>query len=344
MRTTDHILQYDHLLAKFNLPRAVWPRIRQSWNNRRNQMITGRFDFAVSAEGIKVYEYNADSAACYLECGKVQGRWAQHYGCNNGDDSGKPLVRSLIEAWEHSEVDGVLHIMQDQEPEETYHALFMKSIMEQAGICCKTIRGVNGLAWNRSGRVIDADGVEIKWVWKTWAWETALDQLRVECEVGDYPFDTIRKHAPRLVDVLFNKEVMVFEPLWTLIPSNKAILPIMWSEFPNHRYLLEAQFSLTNHLLDRGYVIKPIAGRCGCNISLIDDSNAVLDETNGRFSDQDQIYQALHRLPLIDGYHVQLSTFSAAGRYAGCCVRVDPSPVIKQDSDVMPLRILADVL
>lgn len=33
----------------------------------------------------------------------------------------------------------------------------------------------------------------------------------------------------RLIDVLLRPEVLVFEPLWTVIPGNKAILPILWS-------------------------------------------------------------------------------------------------------------------
>ena len=63
MHATHRVLQEEALLARFNLPRSIWPKIRQSWNNRRNQMITGRFDFSVSENGIKVYEYNADSAS-----------------------------------------------------------------------------------------------------------------------------------------------------------------------------------------------------------------------------------------------------------------------------------------
>ena len=57
----------------------------------------------------------------------------------------------------------------------------------------------------------------------------------------------------RLIDVLLRPEVLVYEPLWTAIPSNKAILPVLWSLFPNHRYLLEAGFELTSELIKNGY-------------------------------------------------------------------------------------------
>ncbi len=69
-------------------------------------------------------------------------------------------------------------------------------------------------------------------MWKTWAWETAFDQIR---EVSDREFAAVpilnrsSANEGRLIDVLLRPEVLVFEPLWTVIPGNKAILPILWS-------------------------------------------------------------------------------------------------------------------
>ncbi len=77
MHATDYVLQHPELLKKFNLPEVVLNKIRQSWDNRLNQLITSRFDFALTPAGLKVYEYNCDSASCYMESGKVQGKWAR---------------------------------------------------------------------------------------------------------------------------------------------------------------------------------------------------------------------------------------------------------------------------
>lgn len=346
MHATDYVLQNEDLLSSFNIPSALWPKIHQSWDNRRNQMITGRFDFSLSAQGIKVYEYNCDSASCYMEAGIIQEKWAKHYGANEGEGSATELAYELIEAWKNSDVKGVIHIMQDTDLEENYHALFMKRTMEKAGLNCKVIKGVSSLRWDEDGDVVDADGVKIRWVWKTWAWETALDQIRSECDddeqrLRDYQTDMPRNEAPRLVDVLLRKGVMVYEPLWTLIPSNKAILPVLWMLFPDHPYLLESSFELSDALKTNGYVSKPIAGRCGFNISLYDGEDALMEETAGRFSHQDQIFQALWKLPDIEGYRSQVCTFSVAGHYAGSCLRVDPTLVITKDSDLMTLRVIA---
>ena len=144
------------------------------------------------------------------------------------------------------------------------------------------------------------------------------------------------------MDVLLRGDIMVYEPLWTLIPSNKAISPIMWDMFPEYPYLLESAFKLTDSLKDKGYVIKPIVGRGGANITLVDKNAGVVAETGGKFDDRDLIYQQMMRLPKLDDYYVQVSTFTASGRYAGACVRVDTTPVINMKSDNICLRIVED--
>lgn len=347
MHATEHVLKDDTLLRYFKIPEVLWPKIHQSWNNRRNQMITGRFDFSLTDSGLKVYEYNCDSAACYMETGKIQGRWAKHFGCDIGANPGKRLHKNLREAWQHSDVDNILHIMQDDDLEETYHALFMQEAMEEAGIVSKILSGVKGLRWAEDGSILDPDGLRINWVWKTWAWETALDQIREECgndpeKLNNYKPDEPREGPPRLVDVLLRSDIMVYEPLWTLIPSNKAISPVLWEMFPEYPYLLESSFKLTDSLRSKGYVVKPIVGRGGANITLVDRKENILAETGGIFDDRDLIYQQLYRLPVLDNYHVQLSTFSTAGRYAAACVRVDETPVINMTSDNICLRVVED--
>jgi len=346
LHATQLVLHDDALLQRFCIPRSLWPRLRDSWARRRDQTITGRFDFAVSEKGLKVYEYNADSASCHMEAGRVQGKWADHFGVSEGVDAGAPLTDALIKAWQGSGVDGLLHIMQDNDAEETYHAQYVRAAAERAGLSCKVIRGLPGLGWNDAGEVIDADGVPIRFVWKTWAWETALDQIRAECDSDDSmpPLRSARDEypAPRLVDVLLRTDIKVFEPFWTLIPSNKAILPILWQIFPDHPYLLKTVFDVDDEFAGQGYVVKPIAGRCGANITLFDRHDRMLGETDGRFEQQEQVYQELWKLPEIEGYRTQVCCFTVQGRYAGGCVRVDPSLIITVDSDLLPLRIVDD--
>ncbi len=347
MHATDYVISHPELLSKFNLPASVIPKIRQSWENRLNQLITSRFDFSMSEEGLKVYEYNCDSASCYMEAGKIQGKWAEHFHIKDGDDAGEELFSDLARAWRKSHAKGLVHILRDDEPEEKYHALFMQQALKMAGIATKIVVGLEGLSWDDDGSISDQDGNKVQWVWKTWSWETALDQIREECDEDNEQRSVYEPRWKlgkplRLSDVLFRENVMVFEPLWTLIPSNKAILPVLWSLFPNHPLLLNSAFDLTEDLKSTGYVQKPIVGRCGSNISLIDKHDKLVEQTEGQFSEQSMIYQELFPLPKIDEHFVQICTFSAAGIYAGAGTRVDRSMVINNKSDCLPLRFYDD--
>ena len=344
MHATDYVLQHPELLSAFELPESILPKVIRSWDNRDNQLITSRFDFAMTTNGLKVYEYNCDSASCYMEAGKVQGKWARHLGIKSGADNGANLFKELVDAWRECDVvagpNATIHVLQDVDAEEDYHALFMKKAIEAAGFKSVRVIGLDALTFGAQGQILDQFGNPVRWVWKTWAWETALNQLRQESQANGN--NASAQHSVQLSDVLLNDNIMVYEPLWTLIPSNKAILPILWSLFPNHPLLLNTSFELSDELKATGYVVKPIVGRCGENIQLIDANSNVLDDKGGAFGEREQIYQQLFALPKIENYYVQICTFTAAGHYAGSNVRVDKSMIIGKSSDCMALRTLDD--
>lgn len=345
LHATDKVLKDDNLLALFDIPKILWPRLRLSWQRRRHHMITGRMDFCMDERGLKVYEYNADSASCHTEAGLILERWAEQGYKGNGFNPAEGLINELAGAWKHSRARPFVHIMQDKDIEENYHAQFMEQALHQAGFETRILRGLDELGWDAAGQLIDGEGRLVNCVWKTWAWETAFDQIR---EVSDREFAAvpIRTGHPqnevRLIDVLLRPEVLVFEPLWTVIPGNKAILPILWSLFPHHRYLLDTDFTVNDELVKTGYAVKPIAGRCGSNIDLVSHHEEVLDQTSGKFAEQKNIYQQLWCLPKVDGKYIQVCTFTVGGNYGGTCLRGDESLVIKKESDIEPLIVVKE--
>jgi glutathionylspermidine synthase len=89
-------------------------------------------------------------------------------------------------------------------------------------------------------------------------------------------------------------------------------------------------------------VSKPAVGRCGKNITVFGQSDDLLAETAGQFDGRHQIYQEFAPLAYTGEYFVQPSTFSVAGAYAGCGVRIDESLVITVASDYVALRVVDD--
>lgn len=346
LHATEKVLKDDNLLKLFNIPEILWPRLRLSWQNRRHDMVTGRLDFCMDHRGLKVYEYNADSASCHTETGLIIDKWAKVGGITAGWNPGERLQELLADTWKHTTAKPFIHIMQDKDSEEDYHALFMAQSITAAGFECKIIHGLDELVWNEIGQVVDGEGRVLQCVWKTWAWETALEQLRQESEsdLSGLPILTGHPHHNdvRLIDVLLRPEIRVFEPLWTVIPGNKSILPILWSLFPHHPYLLDTDFEINDELRQTGYAVKPIAGRCGNNIGLVDHQDEILDETCGQFAHQENVYQQLWCLPKVADRYIQVCTFTVGGHYGGACLRSDPSLVIKKDSDIEPLWVLED--
>lgn len=345
LHATDKVMKDDSLLALFDIPKILWPRLRLSWQRRRHHMITGRMDFCMDERGLKVYEYNADSASCHTEGGLILEQWLKQGYYGSGHNPAEDLLDELAGAWKHSRARPFVHIMQDKDLEENYHALFIQRSLTQAGFDSKILFGLDELRWDAAGQLIDGDGRLVNCVWKTWAWETAIEQVR-EVSADEYAAVPIRTGYPqnevRLIDVLLRPEVLVFEPLWTVIPGNKAILPVLWSLFPNHRYLLDTDFVVNDDLAKTGYAVKPISGRCGNNIDLISPDDEVLDKTSGKFVDRKNIYQHLWCLPKVDGKYIQVCTFTVGGNYGGTCLRGDDSLVVKKESDIEPLIVLKD--
>lgn len=116
-------------------------------------------------------------------------------------------------------------------------------------------------------------------------------------------------------------------------------LPILWELFPDHPQLLQTEFECSDTLKTKGYVQKPIVGRCGANIAII-NSGTTLAETQGQFHTQDIIYQELFPLPQLDNKYIQICSFTVGGKYAGACTRTDPSMIVTSESDILPLRII----
>lgn len=345
LHATDKVLKDDSLLELFDIPKILWPRLRLSWQHRRHDMITGRMDFCMDERGIKVYEYNADSASCHTEGGLILEQWKKTGYRGTGYNPAESLLRELVSAWQHSRARPFVHIMQDNDLEENYHAQFMQRALTEAGFESKILQGLDELHWDATGQLIDGDNRLVNCVWKTWAWETVIEQVREmsETEYAAVPIRTGHPHNEvRLIDVLLRPEVRVYEPLWTVIPGNKAILPVLWSLFPNNPYLLDTDFDVTEHLAKTGYAVKPISGRCGDNIDLVSHHDEVLDKTSGNFTDRKNIYQQLWCLPKVDGEYLQVCTFTVGGSYGGACLRGDASLVIKKDSDIEPLIVLND--
>lgn len=200
----------------------------------------------------------------------VQDRWSEAAGIGGvGRSNSGELFDRLVATWKARNVVGPLHLLCDNDKEEIYHSMYMKAAAEAAGIECHLLIGMSAVTWTKDGDLQDGEKRLLQNVWKTWSWRTALNELSDEEFLlyleKEEQFNEAKRSTPRsssarpkLVDILLHLGIRIFEPLWTILPSSKAILPILWKMHPNHPYLLKSSFEITPEFLQNGYVAKPV--------------------------------------------------------------------------------------
>lgn len=146
-----------------------------------------------------------------------------------------------------------------------------------------------------------------------------------------YPWEWLAKES--FGGHLLDDKVGVLEPVWKMLLSNKAILPILWQLFPNHPNLLPAFFDKNDIVGD--YVTKPILAREGANIEVI-THGTITTKTEGSYGDSTVIYQSLANLPMFDSQYVVLGSWMVGDKAAGMIVRESDSPIVVSAAKVVP--------
>ena len=133
------------------------------------------------------------------------------------------------------------------------------------------------------------------------------------------------------------KNLKSFEPFWKLILGNKALLPLLWSMFPNNKYLLPAYYDAADlmksdpKLQAEKWVSKPVFGREGMgvffssNFSNFNEFVKKTEQTFGKDSTGTQlgkaIYQQETELATTQGRVIQTSVWMIAGEASGLAFR-----------------------
>lgn len=187
-------------------------------------------------------------------------------------------------------------------------------------------------------------------IWKTWAWRTIIDSLAAVNDL-DYYVDLLddKSHQapkptgpPQLYHATLDHRVRVFEPLWTILPASKAILPILCRIRPGHPFLIRSSYELTEEMKASGYVAKPASGRAGKSISVFGPEGQLMSGTTGQWDDDQIIYQDLCQLPIFGGEFVQFNAWAVGAAYGGTVIRHSTNLIIDYDSAVAALRVVKD--
>jgi len=308
----DYVIE-NNLFHELGIPFNLVDIIKETWENDVHWHLYGRFDLAGGIDGkpIKLLEFNADTPTALFETAIIQ--WAMLK--QNGLDEQKQfnfIYEALLNNFKRvvtlqesvEEFDELYEgwkflfssIRDNIEEENTVRLL--QHIATEAGF--DTNFGfIDEVEFDDHGIYFNNEKYEL-W-FKLIPWED------IAIEESDL--------AMLLSNIIKNQEAIIFNPAYTLMFQNKAILKILWDLYPNHPLLLETSYE---PLSGKKQVEKPIYGREGESIKIIDESGKVIAGGVGNYDNHKMIYQEFIELPKDSrGNYYQAGVFYA---YEACGV------------------------
>ena len=282
----------DEFLQQLAIAPNLWEAVRHSWNDERHWHLYGRFDLALTPEGPKLLEFNADTATSLPESAVVQ--WASLVAAGYSDEGRQ--ANGLFECLEdqfrhwralnHDRQATLLLVHLPGSAEDEANCTVLAEAARTAGFADCYTCSIDDMK-------VSVDG-EDRGVWA----ETVAGQWqRFDFLFKLVPWEILADEEPELTadltQLLLTRDVVVANPAYSLIFQSKALLAHLWKVFPHHPLLLEASLQpLAGH-----HVRKPVLGREGQNVAEIRADGSTGGEIAGEFGQQPQLYQQWAELP-----------------------------------------------
>lgn len=300
---------------ELGIPANLVDLIRHSWDDDRHILLYGRFDLAGSDSGVKLIEFNADTATCLPETAVVQ---YAHLRANGLDDD--------------QQFNGLFEALVSQFTElKTQNADLTPTLLLSA---MRDAAAGEGQAIHEDdtnvallGEAAREAGFEVAFAY--------IDEVEFSAEEGIYrfekgpdgspqftrydfwfklaPWESIAEDEPELTAILTQlvkgRKALVLNPAYALLFQSKAILAILWELYPNHPLLLRTE---TKPLAGMPSVEKVLFGREGANIRLLDANGQPTQTAEGDYGDYSKIYQQYVDFPTdAAGHRYQAGVFFA---------------------------------
>jgi glutathionylspermidine synthase len=314
----------NNLFSLFGIPEAVVPLVRHAWDKSDTDFwsLYGRFDLAY--DGInppKMLEFNADTPTSLFEASIVQWFWLKDY--KPLADQFNSIDERLRDAWKfiHDKYrSSVYHFACLKEARGNISQLQLREDITNTAYILDTASSVKGLQyyftdisniiWNGAA-FVDEHQKPVETLFKLYPWEWMVNEV-----------DTAS---------LGKSTVHWIEPIWKMLWSNKALLPILWKLYPNHPNLLPAYFEPHS----TSYVKKPKLSREGANIEIVQNSKVILS-TGGDYGEAGFIYQDIASIPNMDGNYPVIGSWIIGGDAAGMGIRESNSMITDNVSRFVP--------
>jgi len=308
----EYIIE-NNLFHEVGIPFNLIDIIKESWSEDLHWHIYGRFDLAggIDNKPIKLIEFNADTPTALFETSIIQ--WTI-LKANNLDESSQ--FNGVYEAL----IDNFKRIVTLQEDVSQFDGLYegwkflftsIRDNIEEEN----TVRLLQHIA-NEAG--FDTEFAYIDEIEFDPQDGIFFNDINYELWFKLIPWEDIALEEPELAMILTqiinNQKAIIFNPAYTLMFQSKAILKILWDLYPNHPLLLETSFE---PLSNKAQVVKPIFGREGGSVTILDaNNNTIIKDINRDYDNHKMIYQEYVEFPSdSQGNYYQAGVFFA---YEAC--------------------------
>jgi len=291
VEAADHVIEYN-LFHEIGIPFNLVDVIKESWENDVHWHLYGRFDLAGGVDGkpIKLLEFNADTPTALFETAIIQ--WAI-LKQNNMEEASQfnGLYEALVDNFKRlvtleedvstfeDRYDGwnflFTSVKGNSEEENTVRLL--QHIANEAGFETE-FAYIDDIEFSNEEGIVYND-VNYELWFKLIPWED------IALEESDL--------AMLLTNIIKTQKAIIFNPAYTLLFQSKGLLKILWDLYPNHPLLLETSFE---SLSGQKQVVKPVFGREGGSVSILDENENVLESSEGDYDSHKMVYQAYTEL------------------------------------------------
>ena len=311
VEAAEYVIE-NNLFFELGIPFNLVETIKKSWENDVHWHIYGRFDLAggVDAKEIKLIEFNADTPTALFETALLQWAMLKHNNMdeeqqfNNVYEAITQNFQRLITLFDDPEMfdelyDGwkiLFSSIQGNDEEEATTRL-LQQMATDAGFATH-FEFLEDVGFDDEG-IYDINENPFEYWFKLYPWED------IAIEEGEL--------ATTLTNIVQNQKAIILNPAYTLLFQSKGMLKILYDLFPNSPYLLKTSFEPLNGIKQ---VSKPVFGREGANIKILDEDGKTLDVKDGGYDNYKKIYQEYIEFPKdISNNHYQAGVFFA---YEAC--------------------------
>lgn len=311
LTTVAHVIDRK-LYNQLHIPEVAIPLIEASWEYGHKNLY-GRFDLAYDGTNEpKLLEYNADTPTSLLEASVIQWQWLEE--THKNADQFNSLHEKIIDAWPQMGLPSphIFFTGSTSSQEDLGTINYLRDTALQAKLNPMLI-DIKDIGWNGLD-FVDLHDQPIETLFKLYPWEWLMTE--------DFGANIIHSNT------------VFIEPAWKMILSNKGILPILWTLFPDHPNLLPA-FTTPGKISGQA-VRKPFFSREGANIRIDSSPDNVTLATPGPYGEEGYIYQEYNPLPCFDGNYPVIGSWVIASQPAGIGIREDKFPITGNSSRFIP--------